>query len=550
MKRTLFIVGILLTLCIVGSADLVKVGGSGKTKVGGSGTTKVKRSIYFGNCETSGAVPVGWANTFDFFGAKTSYGFSGAQDFTCPGTGPQRINLMGLYGKTRGAPHASVRMAIYTYTEQSADGGTIYDSALALVCQWSSSTLVNNATAQWWDNGSLTGTTTLTGGVHYRIAETMSSALLSYAYTTGVNLSKSISTDYSGGFPDPIGAGSNNGEDLLMRVSVTGNGGTAAAPTQETFYVNTDYSGGGSTGSLAKPYINLQTCIAARCNKTFTLPIVIYCSGAARDTIRVNTGGLGQFVASAGKELRIYGNFAGTTKDSSKYGIETAFASGAGAGMCMALSNGYIWIEGVQVGQSTLSGQNAAAEIVYWSSGNTGYMKNFLVYGCNDSNAANTTRGFSSINGINLINGIICDLGAGVGTGIKNHQNSNFYSLTVKGPTASGGCALDISDGTCVGKNLYLSGPVSIIYGTGTLAQTTVATSDALANGTALDNIAWSTANFTNVTAGSVDVALPTGSALKNVGTDTSGDASPFNFTTDITGATRSGTWDIGADEF
>lgn len=35
-----------------------------------------------------------------------------------------------------------------------------------------------------------------------------------------------------------------------------------------------------------------------------------------------------------------------------------------------------------------------------------------------------------------------------------------------------------------------------------------------------------------------------------NLGTDTSGEGSPLNFTTDIDGKTRSGTWDIGADEY
>jgi hypothetical protein len=34
-----------------------------------------------------------------------------------------------------------------------------------------------------------------------------------------------------------------------------------------------------------------------------------------------------------------------------------------------------------------------------------------------------------------------------------------------------------------------------------------------------------------------------------NIGSDSSGDSAPMNFTTDIDGDTRSGTWDIGADE-
>jgi hypothetical protein len=69
------------------------------------------------------------------------------------------------------------------------------------------------------------------------------------------------------------------------------------------------------------------------------------------------------------------------------------------------------------------------------------------------------------------------------------------------------------------------------------------ATSD-LTGSEGLRSIPYSTATFTNVTAGSEDFALSTGSALIGVGTDLSADAVyPFNW--DITGATRT-TWDVG----
>ena len=69
--------------------------------------------------------------------------------------------------------------------------------------------------------------------------------------------------------------------------------------------------------------------------------------------------------------------------------------------------------------------------------------------------------------------------------------------------------------------------------------------SDALSTESGLTNsIAWSTANFTNVTAGSIDVHLVTGSALIGAGTDLSSD-----FTVDFEGDTRS-SWDVGPDEF
>jgi hypothetical protein len=100
-------------------------------------------------------------------------------------------------------------------------------------------------------------------------------------------------------------------------------------------------------------------------------------------------------------------------------------------------------------------------------------------------------------------------------------------------------------------KNHYSGGNTSLNYNEGGGANvpwtfTTSMSSNTESTLTGLTNsIAWSTANFTNVTAGSVDIHLVTGSALIDAGTDLSG-----TFTIDINGATRSGTWDVGPDEF
>lgn len=53
------------------------------------------------------------------------------------------------------------------------------------------------------------------------------------------------------------------------------------------------------------------------------------------------------------------------------------------------------------------------------------------------------------------------------------------------------------------------------------------------------DNIAYSTANFTNVTAGSEDLRPVSGSALLVAGADRSAESAPFNYVTDINGVTR-----------
>jgi hypothetical protein len=65
-----------------------------------------------------------------------------------------------------------------------------------------------------------------------------------------------------------------------------------------------------------------------------------------------------------------------------------------------------------------------------------------------------------------------------------------------------------------------------------------------------LQSIAYNTDTFVNVTGGSEDFHLAADglSPLQGTGTDTSGDAAPMNFTTDIDGDTRDATWDIGAD--
>jgi len=101
--------------------------------------------------------------------------------------------------------------------------------------------------------------------------------------------------------------------------------------------------------------------------------------------------------------------------------------------------------------------------------------------------------------------------------------------------------------GTVLVKNCYASA-TSLAYQNCTL--TTCASSDSSSGSVGLRGIAYSTANFTNVTPGAEDFHLPTGSALIGVGTDTSGDAAPMNFTNDIAGLTRTAPWDVGAFKY
>jgi len=97
-------------------------------------------------------------------------------------------------------------------------------------------------------------------------------------------------------------------------------------------------------------------------------------------------------------------------------------------------------------------------------------------------------------------------------------------------------------------KNCYSGGGTYSYTNIPSGQKTTCASSDT-GGSEGLQNIAANTNNFKNVTAGSEDFHIPVNSALKDKGTNTSGDAAPMNFTTDIDRQNRAGSWDIGADE-
>lgn len=320
----------------------------------------------------------------------------------------------------------------------------------------------------------------------------------------------------------------------------------------DVWYVDPSASTSTEDGTTANPYKSLNAALAGKCNKTFTNSIQIRCrtSGSVADTTRVNTEGLVLMLPSSSNYLQIIaetGHRAGASWDASKYNLYPAWS--AQDGTAMKLTQPYIHVDGLQIG---ISSQTNTAEIVYWAGGTgtpAAKISNCIIRGRND--ASNLTRGLST-QSIQAWNCIIYAIGTVAGSvAVQTHSQVTLYSCTM----FSGGIIVVNSSGAggaIVAKNCYAGGSSYQAWNAdsgSTLTQTTCAASDT--TGTAgLDNVAVNTTNFTNVTAGSEDYHIPTGSALKNVGTDTSGDAAPFNFTTDIDGATRSGTWDVGADEF
>lgn len=348
--------------------------------------------------------------------------------------------------------------------------------------------------------------------------------------------------------------------------------GIASAAQVETWYVDPGTAGGAEDGtSWANAYLSLNATVAARCNKTFTVPIRILCrtTGSTPDTVRVNTGALGQMVTSASNYLQIVGDAGsrpGTSWDASKYHLSVAFnpsgGSGRGAGVCFANSRSHVYVDGIQATVSSVAGLDVTCELFYTSedSGNhaTCYYSNLLIKGINDAGTGGQyTRGISVIYGVNMYNCIIYNLGSAAGSSpVKNHGSSKFYSCTFLGNSSSI-VTFDQSDdsdgnGDTICKNCYAGGASFQDYditAPATITMTNCASSDTTASGTApIDSVPASTATFTSVTANSQDLALAVGSSLAaGAGANTSGDASPFNFTTDITGASRGSSWSIGA---
>ena len=138
-----------------------------------------------------------------------------------------------------------------------------------------------------------------------------------------------------------------------------------------------------------------------------------------------------------------------------------------------------------------------------------------------------------------------------------NHANWVGYieNCNIIGAGYGAGCAM--TAGTWHVKNTYSGNHASgSDYATGgTIDYTTCASSDSTNRGAGVTaSIAYSTSSgayFTNVTAGSEDLHIGVSSSLKDVGTDLSADAGWIaDGPIDIDGVARTGTWDIGADEY
>ena len=254
-------------------------------------------------------------------------------------------------------------------------------------------------------------------------------------------------------------------------------------------------------------------------------------------------------------------DFSGWTTDSTRYlhikaatkhasgGVVTTNAyrrtvTGGTATRCVKVgtigNGGLIIFEGLQFSNTT-AGQACIDPV--GAVGNRGTIRLVgcilnAAYACTMSNGVNDHH-FEMINVIAISSSSIALYGG--------YQNLKAYHVTVSGTygiywSASGGPTITI-------KNSYARGSTKSLELLGTITKTKVATNDT--QGTVGNqNVAYSTANFIGVTAGSENLHAQDDGALAAAGADLSGESAPWNVPKDIDDDTRKASAPyIGADE-
>jgi hypothetical protein len=264
---------------------------------------------------------------------------------------------------------------------------------------------------------------------------------------------------------------------------------------------------------------------------------------SSADTAAVNING---FTTSAAYYVNIYtvspARHAGVWS-TSKYNLTVSNAT------AIQIRSGYVRIDGLQISVPTQTGTGQDCIDCYFDPGAEVYLSNCIVKGSN--NGTYVQMGYRAYKDAYLWNDIFYNF-ASISSDsrvIEIKQTSKISSCTVIG----GYYGICRAAGTATVKNCYAGGSTNGDYYDCTM--TTCASADA--TGTAgLQGILVSTtadsthAGFTNITATTEDFHIKVGSPLMGVGTDTSGDAAPMNFTTDIDGVAKTTVWDIGADEY
>lgn len=308
-------------------------------------------------------------------------------------------------------------------------------------------------------------------------------------------------------------------------------------------YVDPDAAFGGN-GSDASPYMSIasaEAALPASPSDSWTIVCRSQGSNHTADT-------LASTLTFGGSSFNATNRLFVTTDTASKAGASWSATkyrlAGANLTNMVNVAENYVILDGLQMEQTGISANNQAIIQLMPGSGNYAYVQNCLLKLAGGSSFYGPAIWLNSTGATMYVRNTIAYNAGAVAS------NSNMVVNAANGTAYLENCtiigyrrAVSRSVATLNVTNCYGVAPNGAAY-VGTMTMTTCASADT-SGSTGLQNIAYSTATFSNVTAGSENLSLATNSALIGVGTDLSS-----NFTTDMAGVTRSIPWDIGALEY
>jgi hypothetical protein len=223
-------------------------------------------------------------------------------------------------------------------------------------------------------------------------------------------------------------------------------------------------------------------------------------------------------------------------------------------GPAFTINEDYVRIDGIQAQVSAVDG-NSDDVIVYGTvaigANNAAYVSRCILRGATNGSYSQTAIKAADSDCKTFVwNTIMYGFGA---TAASGNRVVAAATMSIYNCVGIGGYyGLYASGGVVTAKNNYFGVSASEDYyraAGGTLNKINCASEDASADDTSgadetqsncIISVAHSTSTFVNVTAGTENYHLVVGSSLIGAGVDTSGDAAPMNFTTDIDGDTRS----------
>ena len=347
------------------------------------------------------------------------------------------------------------------------------------------------------------------------------------------------------GVGDRINYGSNNivyisGRNSSTNYSViTATGGTPSDVTDQTVNNITrafNSLSAAEAGASGASYLSTLDLVTGN----YTLNFPCYADGA--DTTLVIIDGL---TTGVNNYIKIY-----TPVNSSEVGVSQRHNGKAGTGYVLAvpksssvslfIQDDFVRVDGIEIDDSSATGGVDALQIDYINSGAMFYISNVIVHGSPRDglqldNSNGTYYVWNNIIYNNTGTGIVVN--GGTGYIYSNTIIGNYYGIySPAGATVT----LKNNIANSSSNKDYAGTPDNVDY----CASGDDSASDWGGTGNRINQ------NFSFVNAANKDYHLASGDeGALDFGVDLSGDAN-LNFTDDIDGETRTGTWDIGADEY